>query len=573
MKIIVDAFGGDHAPLAVIEGCRQAVDELGAEILLTGDEEKIRQAAAGAKISLDGMEIVHAPSVIPVEEDPTTLLKKYADSSMAVGLRLLSEGKGEAFVSAGSTGALVVGSTLVVKRVKGVRRIAIGTLVPNAGSGYLLVDAGANHDCRPEMLLQFALMGSAYMEKVQGIQKPRVGLVNIGTEENKGTQLQLDVLPLLKEAPIHFTGNVEARGLPLGEVDVAVTDGFTGNIILKTSEGMGKFFSNELKSMVKSFPGMLGAPFLAGKLRALKKKSDSNEAGGAPLLGLRKPVIKAHGSSNAKAFKNCHPPGHDLPAEQHGWPDRRIYGTLPCSRGCSQGGSSRRRGASTVREMHELEKTIGYEFKNEGYLRTALTHSSYANEMRSRCPYNERQEFLGDAVLSIIVSDYLFKSSHLAEGDLTKLRASIVCEKSLWGWAKEIHLGDYILLGKGEENSGGRERPSIQADAFEALIAAVYLDSGMERTREFLMPFVLRSLENEEKPAFKDYKTLLQEIVQKNPEEQLSYELVEERGPDHDKTFVVQVKINSNIIGRGEGKSKKAAEQMAAKEAVELMGE
>ena len=205
MKIIVDAFGGDHAPLAVIEGCRQAVDELGAEILLTGDEEKIRQAAAGAKISLDGMEIVHAPSVIPVEEDPTTLLKKYADSSMAVGLRLLSEGKGEAFVSAGSTGALVVGSTLVVKRVKGVRRIAIGTLVPNAGSGYLLVDAGANHDCRPEMLLQFALMGSAYMEKVQGIQKPRVGLVNIGTEENKGTQLQLDVLPLLKEAhPLHW---------------------------------------------------------------------------------------------------------------------------------------------------------------------------------------------------------------------------------------------------------------------------------------------------------------------------------------------------------------------------------
>ena len=305
MKIIVDAFGGDHAPLAVIEGCRQAVDELGAEILLTGDEEKIRQAAAGAKISLDGMEIVHAPSVIPVEEDPTTLLKKYADSSMAVGLRLLSEGQGEAFVSAGSTGALVVGSTLVVKRVKGVRRIAIGTLVPNAGSGYLLVDAGANHDCRPEMLLQFALMGSAYMEKVQGIQKPRVGLVNIGTEENKGTQLQLDVLPLLKEAhPLHWQcgGPRPAPGRGGCGCHRRL---YRQHHILKTSEGMGKFFSNELKSMVKSFPGMLGAPFLAGKLRALKKKSDSNEAGGAPLLGLRKPVIKAHGSSNAKAFKNA----------------------------------------------------------------------------------------------------------------------------------------------------------------------------------------------------------------------------------------------------------------------------
>ena len=226
-----------------------------------------------------------------------------------------------------------------------------------------------------------------------------------------------------------------------------------------------------------------------------------------------------------------------------------------------------------MREMKELEKTIGYTFQNSTYLKTALTHSSYANEMRVRCPYNERQEFLGDAVLSIIVSDYLFKSSHLAEGDLTKLRASIVCEQSLWRWAKGIQLGEYILLGKGEEHSGGRERPSILADAFEALIAAVYLDSGMEATRNFLMPFVLRAVENEEKPAFMDYKTLLQEIVQKNPEEQLSYELVEERGPDHDKTFVVHVKINSNVIGRGEGKSKKAAEQMAAQEAVELMGE
>ena len=218
---------------------------------------------------------------------------------------------------------------------------------------------------------------------------------------------------------------------------------------------------------------------------------------------------------------------------------------------------------------------IDYKFKDESLLRLAMTHSSYANEHHgTHLQCNERLEFLGDSVLGFVTAGYLFTHyPELPEGDLTKLRASIVCEKSLWGWAKEIHLGDYILLGKGEENSGGRERPSIQADAFEALIAAVYLDSGMERTREFLMPFVLRSLENEEKPAFKDYKTLLQEIVQKNPEEQLSYELVEERGPDHDKTFVVQVKINSNVIGHGEGKSKKAAEQMAAKEAVELMGE
>ena len=227
-----------------------------------------------------------------------------------------------------------------------------------------------------------------------------------------------------------------------------------------------------------------------------------------------------------------------------------------------------------MREMHELEKTIGYEFKNEGYLRTALTHSSYANEMRSRCPYNERQEFLGDAVLSIIVSDYLFKSSHLAEGDLTKLRASIVCEKSLWGWAKEIHLGDYILLGKGEEHTGGRSRSSILADAFEAVIAAIFLDGGMDAAKRHILRFIPDDPEEEKKQpsGFHDYKTQLQEVVQKNPEEKVEYVLVSEYGPDHDKAFEVEVCLNSNVIGKGMGHSKKAAEQQAAKEALSLMG-
>lgn len=305
MKIIVDAFGGDNAPLEVLRGCKLAVEEYQTEIVLTGDEQELRRVAAAEKISLDGMEIVHAPTVIPVEEEPTEILKKYKDCSMAVGLQLLAEGKGDAFVSAGSTGALVVGSSLIVKRLKGIKRAVIGTLVPNIAKGYLLVDAGANHECRPEMLLQFALMGSAYMEKTMGVQNPRVGLVNIGAEETKGLDLQLSAYPMLQKAPINFIGNVEARGLPLDECDVAVTDGFTGNVILKTTEGMGKFFSRELKSMVGSFPGVLGGVFLAGKLKALKKKSDSNETGGAPLLGLQKPVIKAHGSSNAKAFKNA----------------------------------------------------------------------------------------------------------------------------------------------------------------------------------------------------------------------------------------------------------------------------
>ena len=221
----------------------------------------------------------------------------------------------------------------------------------------------------------------------------------------------------------------------------------------------------------------------------------------------------------------------------------------------------------------DLEKRIGYHFREKQYLQTAVTHSSYANEMKDPTPYNERQEFLGDAVLSIVVSDYLFKNSSLAEGVLTKLRAALVCEKSLCGFAAKIDLGSAIRLGKGEEMMGGRTRPSILADAFEALIAAIYLDGGMEAAREFVLPFVMDTLESESKIRFHDYKTALQEIVQKNPEEKLSYVLVEESGPDHNKRFEVEVRLNSNVIGHGVGKSKKDAEQMAAKEALELMGQ
>lgn len=222
--------------------------------------------------------------------------------------------------------------------------------------------------------------------------------------------------------------------------------------------------------------------------------------------------------------------------------------------------------------IQDLQNIIHYQFQDESLLEIALTHSSYANEVRQHIKYNERQEFLGDAVLSIIVSDYLFSNYSLQEGELTKLRAAIVCEKSLDVMAHKISLGDYLRLGKGEEQTGGRTRPSIIADAFEALIASIYLDRGIESARDFLLPFVIEMLEDEGRLSFKDYKTILQEIIQQNPEEKLIYKLVEEKGPDHDKRFVVDVMINSNVLGKGRGRSKKNAEQMAAKEALELMG-
>ena len=221
--------------------------------------------------------------------------------------------------------------------------------------------------------------------------------------------------------------------------------------------------------------------------------------------------------------------------------------------------------------MNDLEKKIGYEFQNKKLLTRALTHSSYANEVRSSGGNNERLEFLGDAILSATISDFLYrKDNSLPEGELTRLRSYLVCEDTLWKFASEIGLGDNILLGKGEESSGGRKRKSILADAFEALLAALYLDGGMAPVREFVIPLAESSLEKQK--DYKDYKTALQEITQQNPEELVEYVVTEESGPDHHKTFVVEVRLNSNIIGKGSGQSKKQAEQMAAREALELMG-
>lgn len=223
--------------------------------------------------------------------------------------------------------------------------------------------------------------------------------------------------------------------------------------------------------------------------------------------------------------------------------------------------------------MTELEESIHYEFKNKKLLTEALSHSSYANENKRNRRSNERLEFLGDSVLSIVVSQYLFEHfSHFPEGDLTKIRASLVCEKSLHIFAKQINLGKYLLLGKGEENTGGRERASILADAFEALIAAVFLDGGLESARTHILRFIPEDINAQRHAAFNDYKTILQEVIQQNPEEKVEYVIADQSGPDHNKAFTVNVCLNTNVIGVGTGRSKKEAEQMAAREALELMG-
>lgn len=304
MKVIVDAFGGDNAPLEVIKGCAQAVAELGVEIILTGSESVIKKCAADNGISMTGMEIAHTEEVFDIHDEPNEIVKSKKNTSLGLGLQLLAEGKGDAFVCAGSTGALVMGATFIVKRIKGIKRIAPSPVLPADKGSFVLVDAGANTECRPEMLVQFAVMGSAYAEKVMGYKKPKVALLNIGAEETKGRELEIEAHKLLSESGLNFVGNIEARDMPKGEVQVVVTDGFTGNVALKLYEGMGSFFAHKLK-WIFSGVGKAGALFSLGKIKALRRQMDYKQVGGSALLGVKKPVIKAHGSSDATAFFNA----------------------------------------------------------------------------------------------------------------------------------------------------------------------------------------------------------------------------------------------------------------------------
>ena len=308
MKIIVDAFGGDNAPLAPIQGAADARDELGVEIILTGDENVIRVTAAENDISLDGIEIAHAPGVFTNDDKPSEIRSKAkADTSMAVGFRLLKEGRGDAFVSAGNSGAIGAGAMFLVKRVKGIHRVAFAPIMPNLNSSFMLIDSGVNTDLRPKALAQFAVMGSIYMNKVMGFENPRVGLANVGTEEHKGDALRQETYALLKKTPyINFTGNVEGRDIPLDGCEVVVCDGFTGNMILKTYEGVAIALMKKIKGVfTKNLKTKLAAAMVMKELKELKRSMDYDEVGGAPVLGCSKPVFKAHGSSNAKTIKNA----------------------------------------------------------------------------------------------------------------------------------------------------------------------------------------------------------------------------------------------------------------------------
>lgn len=313
MKIILDAMGGDNAPQAPVLGAIEAVKRYNADIILVGRGQEILEVLKknGLDTLPEGVEIAHADDVVDMHDDPASVIHKRKNSSMIIGLKMLADGKGDAFVSAGSTGALLTGATLLVKRVRGIRRAAMAPAMPTkAGTKVIICDCGANAECTPEFLLQFGLVASAYSKFTLGVENPKVGLLNIGSEDSKGTQLQKDAYALLKDASdrglLNFTGNVEARDVPLGAVDVVVCDGFSGNILIKSIEGTAMFMGSMLKRMFKkSLGSKLGYLLCKSGVQDMMKLLDYREIGGTQFLGIKKPVIKAHGASDALAFRNA----------------------------------------------------------------------------------------------------------------------------------------------------------------------------------------------------------------------------------------------------------------------------
>ena len=314
MKIILDAMGGDHAPEAPVLGALQAAKDFGTQITLVGMGDKILEVLRAHNVAdlPEGIEIANADEVVDMHDDPANVIRKKKNSSMVLGLKMVADGQGDAFVSAGSTGALLSGATLLVKRVKGIRRAAMGPVMPNkAGGKTVILDCGANAECTPEFLLQFGLVGALYAKKYLGVENPKVGLLNIGTEDTKGTPLQKEAYSLLQKAAdqglLQFVGNVEARDVPLGAVDVVVCDGFAGNVLLKTIEGTAMFMGSLMKHKIfkRSLLSRIGYLFCKPGVDEVMKMMDYREIGGTQFLGIKKPVIKAHGSSDALAFRNA----------------------------------------------------------------------------------------------------------------------------------------------------------------------------------------------------------------------------------------------------------------------------
>ena len=308
MNIMIDGMGGDHAPEEIVKGAGQAAKEISGTVSIIGQEERINECLQALNWNGDNIEVVNATEVISNNESPAMAVRKKKDSSISKGMRMLKEGEVDAFISGGSTGALLSAGLLILGRIRGIKRPAIAAFFPKIGMNdtSLILDCGANAESRPEYLLQYGIMGSIFVEKVKGIENPEVMLLNVGAEEEKGDPLHKESFELLRNADINFKGNCEGRDVPFGCCDVVVTDGFSGNVFLKSSEGVALAVMKRIKQkMTEGLVAKAGALLSYNKLKEIKKEFDYSEEGGAPILGLKGPVLKIHGSSKANAVYNA----------------------------------------------------------------------------------------------------------------------------------------------------------------------------------------------------------------------------------------------------------------------------
>lgn len=308
MNIMIDGMGGDHAPEEIVKGAVQAAKEISGTVSIIGQEERINECLQALNWNGDNIEVVNATEVISNNESPAMAVRKKKDSSISKGMRMLKEGEVDAFISGGSTGALLSAGLLILGRIRGIKRPAIAAFFPKIGMNdtSLILDCGANAESRPEYLLQYGIMGSIFVEKVKGIENPEVMLLNVGAEEEKGDPLHKESFELLRNADINFKGNCEGRDVPFGCCDVVVTDGFSGNVFLKSSEGVALAVMKRIKQkMTEGLVAKAGALLSYNKLKEIKKEFDYSEEGGAPILGLKGPVLKIHGSSKANAVYNA----------------------------------------------------------------------------------------------------------------------------------------------------------------------------------------------------------------------------------------------------------------------------
>lgn len=552
-------MGGDNAPSVVLDGVAAALTEdENLQVVLVGPADVVEPFASTHNRCTAAV----ATEVIGMAEHPAEAVRKKKDSSIVIGCKLVKEGKAQGFFSAGSTGACLAGATLGIGRIKGVSRPCLCSVIPSPVAPVVMADIGANADCKPEYLAQFAQMASIYAEKIVGIKSPKCALLNIGEEDTKGSQFAQAAFAQLKEKVPNFVGNCEGRDIIAANYDVVITDGFTGNVVLKTIEGTSKtLFKSVKKVFLSNLATKLGALAIKGKAFPSSQIASTRQI-------RRCAAARRQGGLHCGPwFKQCRCYQERHPCIQQGRARRCVRAYFP-------GGVPMTFTENHTEEQKQkvelAQKILGYEFKNPEILLAAITHPSATEGKPVKFSY-ERLEFLGDSILGAVVASEAFHTYHeIDEGGLTRIKVALVSGASLSDVAEKLGFADIIVFGSSERGTGRRGLHSALENVYEAVVAALYLDAGIEGAQLFIERTLIPRMSIDMAKEPENPKSALQEKLQ---EEGITptYKLIETQGPPHDRTFVSQVFAGMKALASGMGRTKKEAESQAAKTALDEM--